>query len=132
MTFKTMQGKVWKFGTLIYQALGQYPMPYMGYYSWKEKMTPAPEWMRRPEYWLPWYANESIVRTPPPYTRWTFWQYTDKGDGKAFGCDSQYVDLNWYNGTEAEMIAKYGGAIQPPAVLTIEQRIERLEKLHNL
>ena len=132
MTFKTMQGRVWNFGSIFYKAMGQYPMPYMGYYSWKEKMTPAVEWMRRPEYWLPWYADESIVRTPPPYTKWTFWQYTDKGDGAKYGCQSVGVDLNWYNGTEEELRAKYGAIVTPPPVMTIDERVTRLEKMHNL
>ena len=129
MTFKTMQGRVWNFQNIVFKTLGQYPMPYMGYYSWREKMTPAVEWMRRPEYWLPWYADESIVRTPPPYTKWTFWQYTADGDGKTYGApELAQIDLNLYCGTEAELRATYG---QPPVVvtpvLTLEQRLAALE-----
>ena len=30
---------------------------------------------------------------------WTFWQYTQNGDGLAFGAESKSIDLNWFNGS---------------------------------
>jgi len=34
---------------------------------------------------------------------WTFWQYTSKGDGPAYGAESNSIDLNYFNGTEQEL-----------------------------
>jgi lysozyme len=34
---------------------------------------------------------------------WTFWQYTQNGDGPAYGAESKSIDLNWFNGSLAEL-----------------------------
>ena len=34
---------------------------------------------------------------------WTFWQYTNMGDGLAYGAESKTIDLNWFNGTLEEL-----------------------------
>lgn len=34
---------------------------------------------------------------------WTFWQYTNMGDGFAYGVESKTIDLNWFNGSLAEL-----------------------------
>jgi lysozyme len=36
---------------------------------------------------------------------WTFWQYTQNGDGLAFGAESKSIDLNWFNGSLSELNA---------------------------
>lgn len=45
---------------------------------------------------------------PKPWENWTFWQHTSHGDGLHFGAESKNIDLNWYNGTRAEMAAEFG------------------------
>ena len=39
-------------------------------------------------------------RIPAPWTAWTFWQYTDKGNGLQYGAESLNIDLNYFNGDE--------------------------------
>ena len=42
-----------------------------------------------------------------PWDAWSFWQYTFKLDGPAYGAESLDLDGDWYNGTLEEMIARY-------------------------
>jgi lysozyme len=44
---------------------------------------------------------------------WTFWQYTSTGDGLAFGAESKGIDLNWFNGTMAQLRAFAGAGTTP-------------------
>lgn len=37
---------------------------------------------------------------PKAWSDWVFWQYSDKGDGKAHGVGSTYIDMNHFNGDE--------------------------------
>lgn len=39
---------------------------------------------------------------------WTFWQYTQSGDGLAFGAESKGIDVNLFNGT-MEDLRKFAG-----------------------
>jgi lysozyme len=57
-----------------------------------------------------WVANYGVIKPllPKPWTEWTFWQFTDKGDGKKFGAESLNIDMNYFNGTEAEFHARFG------------------------
>lgn len=45
------------------------------------------------------YMEENIKKLMTPWKTWVIWQYTDKGDGKAHGMESQGLDLNYFNGT---------------------------------
>jgi len=44
------------------------------------------------------------------------WQYTSKGDGYSYGADSQYIDLNWWMGSDEEFQDFIGAAVEPPVV----------------
>ena len=63
----------------------------------------------KPEYWLQfplWNAHwitSSAPTVPPPWTMWTFWQYSSKGPGETFGSESLVVDMDRFNGTLAEL-----------------------------
>ena len=39
---------------------------------------------------------------------WTFWQYTNVGDGPAFGAESKGIDVNLFNGSY-EDLKKFAG-----------------------
>lgn len=68
-------------------------------------------------YYPLWIANYFNVYQPgvtQPYLiepwksagkTWTFWQYSDKGDGPAYGAESATIDLNWFNGTLEDLKA---------------------------
>ncbi len=45
---------------------------------------------------------------------WTFWQWTANGDGLAHGAESKGLDLNWFNGTLAELQKFAGSGTTPP------------------
>jgi lysozyme len=96
--------KAYNFLQYVEKTLGVIPALYSGYFYWGSYGSTASVFARYP-LWLPWYSNESIVKTPAPWTHWTIWQYTSHADGKAFGCQSLGVDANWFNGTVAELNA---------------------------
>ena len=83
-------------------AIGKLPMIYSGYYFWHDYMSTDVYWATYP-LWLAWYADENVIKTPPPWKTWTFWQCTDSWDGKAYGCESSAVDGNYFNGTVDEL-----------------------------
>jgi GH25 family lysozyme M1 (1,4-beta-N-acetylmuramidase) len=65
------------------------------------------------------------------WTNWRFWQYS--GDNNALATSYGFpgnpngdpdIDLNWYNGSEADFYTWIGAA---QSVLTLEERVARLE-----
>jgi lysozyme len=56
----------------------------------------------------PWKSNNKT---------WKFWQYTNMGDGLAYGAESKTIDLNLFNGTLDELkqfASGSGGTTTPP------------------
>lgn len=93
---------------------------YTGYYYWVENTTQAGippsslEWFGKFPLWVARYnATEPLI--PKPWTDWTFWQYTDKGDGSLYGVESANIDLNYFNGSEEEFCKRFpdGGYVPP-------------------
>lgn len=37
--------------------------------------------------------SRKAVPTPPPWSNWTFWQFTSKGDGQELGFESKHLDM---------------------------------------
>lgn len=76
---------------------------YTAYYYWLERTVvkgiPAASLEYFKQYPL-WVANYKVEKplVPKPWTEWTFWQYTDKGDGSLYGVESKNIDLNYFNG----------------------------------
>lgn len=119
-------GKLWNFLQYVEQKTGHIPMIYTGYYYWLQYGTPNVGWAKYP-LWLAWYAAENIVKVPLPWTKWTFWQYTGNGDGAKYGSTGLSMDMDWFNGSLAELQA-FAGAPIPAPVLTLEQRVAKLEQ----
>lgn len=82
--------------------------------------------------WVAQYYYQTLPATPklsPPFTNWVFWQYTDKGDGKKYGCESSQVDLNYFNGTLAQLY-DYANKPQPDPVNPVKlARLDELDKM---
>jgi len=98
-----MRGKLWNFLTYVERETKKIPAIYTGYYYWSEFGSTDNGWARYP-LWLAWYRiAENKLKIPAPWKKWTFWQYDDKGDGLKYGCESKQVDMNWFNGTVADM-----------------------------
>ena len=51
--------------------------------------------------WIAHYTKAEKPTVPPPWSDWTFWQYTATGDGLAYGAESKGLDMNWFNGDQA-------------------------------
>jgi lysozyme len=127
-----MRGRLWNFLTKIEREIGIFPILYTGFYHWNTYGSKDAAWARYP-LWLPWYSAEWYVKlrsgtdgSPKPWKAWTFWQYTDRGDGLAYGVESKQIDLNVFNGTEDELRAwagLEGGIIAPPPVVQIGYRL---------
>jgi len=95
-----------------------------------------PAWFVEHDLWIANYKVDSIgpevgyqYFSDPRYPKggFRFWQYTDRGDGIAHGCQSKQIDLDWWNGTKDELYEYVGLPTPPPPVLTMEQRLTRLE-----
>ena len=99
-----VQSRVALFLGTVEQKLGVVPMIYSGYYYWGSYMTTDPKWTKYP-FWLAWYANESIIKVPAPWVKWTLWQYIDSGPGHDYGAASAEIDLSWFPGDEAALRA---------------------------
>jgi lysozyme len=82
--------------------------------------------------WVAQYYYQTLPANPTvaqPFNKWYFWQFTDKGDGKKFGCESNYVDLNYFNGTVADLYAYANVPIPTPADPSKAARLEELDKM---
>lgn len=109
----------------IERLFGRKPLIYTGPSFWNTRML-SPAWST--EYTL-WIANYgvNIPNIPKPWTKWLFWQYTDREAraGKTF-------DTNWFNGSKEELMAMVKGSstIYLPIVNngSIEDRVTALEK----
>lgn len=93
---------------------------YTGYYYW----TPnAPNPVTQPsslEYFHQyplWVANYKVTkpRIPAPWKddEWLFWQYTEEGDGPAYGVESLEIDLNYFNGDLAAFRQRFNLGTAP-------------------
>ena len=53
-----------------------------------------------------WVAHYGVDKpsVPEPWLGWRFWQYSDQGDGHAFGAESGHIDLNRWNGDLAGLL----------------------------
>jgi GH25 family lysozyme M1 (1,4-beta-N-acetylmuramidase) len=63
--------------------------------------------------WLGYYANSIQVKIPAPWTALTHWQYGTPAE--QWGQQTYEIDLNFFNGTDEEFYARYGGGeVLPP------------------
>jgi len=78
---------------------------YTGYYYWGRYSPSAIRQPQQLEYFHQyplWIANYGVAkpRVPRPWSadEWLFWQYTEIGDGRIYGVESNGIDLNYFNG----------------------------------
>ena len=97
---------------------------YTGYYYWLENAPNADTQASSLEYfhqyplWIARYnATEPLVPAPWKKDEWMLWQYTETGDGKAFGVESKGIDLNYFNGDAAAFRARFNlsDVVTPPS-----------------
>jgi GH25 family lysozyme M1 (1,4-beta-N-acetylmuramidase) len=107
---------------------------YTIYFSGKKWPKEYPLWLAVYPRWPSWTLNPKL---PVTVTEWLVWQYTDKGPGKAWGCQSHGLDMNRFNGTRAELLELYAVKGQPPppqdGTMTTKERLDDLdERVTNL
>lgn len=138
-----------------FQIIRQYnykPMLYTNVSTIRHNLSPVPDWLlgehlwlaqylRQPPFYLPGTRNHNPVTKQPsyqPWDRWAFWQFDDKGDGRAYGVESRGVDLNYFNGS-LDDLRKYANQSKPdeptpapPPTLELsnQEKLDRLWTLH--
>ena len=76
---------------------------YTGYYYWRENTaavgipSASLNYFKQYPLWIANYGSNSPL-IPQPWDTWTLWQFTDNGDGLAYGVESLNIDLNYFNG----------------------------------
>ncbi|GAB4503851.1 MAG: hypothetical protein Fur0043_08440 [Anaerolineales bacterium] len=93
---------------------------YTAYYYWRDNAPNATTDPASLEYFHQyplWIANYGVPKpsVPKPWgeDEWTFWQFTETGDGKLYGVESKGIDLNYFNGNRAAFLARF--KLSPPA-----------------
>jgi lysozyme len=81
--------------------LGVEPIVYTNYGMWR---WGGAEQLGRQLLWLAHYT-EACPSVPPPWSQWTFWQYTD--NGRVDGIDTP-VDLDVFDGSLDELRRRFG------------------------
>jgi lysozyme len=107
---------LWNYVVEMERLSGKKPIIYTGAFFWDKYGTDAEVWKNYP-LWIASYTTqdymESNVKKLTPWDKWTFWQYTDKGDGLAFGAESLGLDMNWFPGSFDELLQFAGIATLP-------------------
>ena len=78
---------------------------YTAFYYWRDNAPSATSESQSLEYFHQyplWIANYGVANpsVPKPWgaDEWTFWQFTEVGDGELYGVESKGIDLNYFNG----------------------------------
>ena len=94
---------------------------YTAYYYWLRNAPSATTDPTNLEYFHQyplWIANYGVTSpsVPKPWSpsEWTFWQYTDSGDGALYGVESSRIDLNYFNGDLATFRQRFKLGNPPP------------------
>lgn len=69
---------------------------YTGYYYWLENTKPSDTYFKEYPLWIAWYGGTPKI--PPIWNDWLMHQYTDNGNGPAWGVASGNIDINTRNG----------------------------------
>lgn len=104
---------------------------YTGYYYWRENTVgvgipnASLNYFKQYPLWIANYGTSSPL-IPQPWTTWTLWQFTDNGDGTAYGVESLNIDLNYFNGDANALRQRFGLSntpIPPPSLPSKNYRV---------
>lgn len=92
--------KVGQWSTRVQQKLGVMPIIYTGKYFWRDQVGGSTKYEASP-LWIAQYTNK-CPDLPSPWTRWTFWQNSDRGTVPGI---PGKVDTDQFNGTLDDLLA---------------------------
>lgn len=99
---------------------------YTGYFYWLENMAGVPaasiNYFKQYPLWIASY--NPFPQVPKPWTEWTFWQFTDNGNGIPYGVESKNIDLNYFNGDIIKFRERFGLDGQVPTEPPVEEHME--------
>lgn len=100
---------------------------YTAYYWWMGRVKDTKFWHQ----FALWAANYNVTKPliPAPWSEneWTFWQYTAKANGSAYGVESGSIDLNYFNGDEKKFKEVFGLVVAPPAPVPPADETKKIE-----
>lgn len=79
---------------------------YTGYYYWQE-FAAGVDYFGQYPLWIAWY-NTTPPKVPSIWDKWTYWQFTDDHPAAGWGAQSNEIDMNYFAGSEADFLARYG------------------------
>jgi GH25 family lysozyme M1 (1,4-beta-N-acetylmuramidase) len=108
-----------KFVKRVEVALGREVAIYTSKGFWDAEV-PLTNWAKNRKLWIAAWTSAPSPALPKEWVEinqprdWEFWQWSSKGDGPSYGCESTHVDLNRYNGSLAEFEAEYKVIVTNP------------------
>lgn len=93
---------------------------YTGYYWFKDHSNPTANaaeyaYLKNRPLWMAWYtSNPANVLLPAPWTKITHWQYGTPALGALYGTETTEIDMNYFNGSQADFEARYPAAVPTP------------------
>ena len=119
------------------EGYGKKPMIYTASGYWSQYGSLDKKWAEYPS-WQARYGASALLM--PPWPTWTFWQFTDHGEGARYGVPPEgekAVDLNYWSGTLADLYTWCGldptePPPPPPLLLRLLHPLHRHRLLHHL
>lgn len=105
----TVASKVNQWMTQVSSALGVKPIIYSGYYFWRDQVGNPATYASNP-FWIAQYTSAACATIPSVWNKWAFWQHS--ASGKVNGISGN-VDMDYFNGSVAELQAFVGTASTP-------------------
>jgi lysozyme len=107
-------------------ALGRSCMVYTSPGFWQAHGNRDPFFAKRPLWLAHWGVGRPSV--PQPWNNYTFWQFTNKGDGPAFGVSSRGVDCSYAN--DLALLSVQAVPVQSAVSLPSIDQLARLWAAH--
>lgn len=104
----TVAARVKQWVDLVKAGTGAAPIIYTGKYFWRDEVGGSRTFSDH-ALWIAQYTSQ-CPDLPSPWTRWTFWQHSDRGSMAGIRGN---VDMNKFNGTVADLRAFAMGATDP-------------------
>jgi len=93
-----MLWRVQKWLQVVEDALDIKPMVYTSYGYMMSFDKSKAQFLSQYPLWQAWYSVFN-PKVPAPWTSWTIWQHTAKGDGQKYGAVAKNIDMNKFDGT---------------------------------